>query len=305
MIGHALILAARSGRYVIAGRLVIGFASGITCAIVPLYFQKLAPRGMRGIYGAFHQLSLCTGIFCAQLFSFYFCREDNWRIGLGIVIGYLLVHTVALCFVQSVEEIMHVENSSVVSLLRNNMARKSVLSSVMLHAGQQLSGIRAVIFYPKRIFEEKDNPDAYSALIGFNLVLGTLISMFVVDRLGRKKMLICSLAPVICSLVVLSAKIQDVLGIFSFILGYSMGLGPIPWFITGEIFPEEYKKAGNLVSVSANWISTYLVALVFDGAYRYMNARVFLVFAGLCSLLLMYVILFFRETRGRKADFIQ
>lgn len=302
--GQLLILFAKSIHQVIIGRFVIGIGSGITCAIVPLYFQKLSPSNMKGIYGSLHQLSLCAGIFAAQLFSFYFCRHENWKIGMGIILGYLVLHTLMLCFVIAIEEERSRDVASVVSLFMNQKSRNSVLTSILIHSGQQFSGIRAVIFYSNKIFEAKKNPNLYSGLVGFTLVLGTFISMFVVDKLGRKKMLMFSILSVILSLGFLSFKLYDLLGIFGFIMGYSMGLGPIAWFITGEIFPEKYKRAGNLVSVSANWVATYLVAISFSTIFSKLDSLTFLIFAAVSWFLLLYILIFFIETRGRKADFI-
>lgn len=302
--GQLLILFAKSIHQVIIGRLIIGIASGITCAIVPLYFQKLSPGHMKGIYGSLHQLSLCAGIFAAQLFSFYFCRTSNWKVGMWIIIGYLALHLLMLCFVVEIEDRKMEETSSVISLFMNQRSRNSILTSILLHSGQQFSGIRAVIFYSSKIFEGKNNPNLYSGLVGLTLVLGTFVSMFVVDNIGRKRMLTFSILSVIMSLGLLSFKIQDFLGIFGFIMGYSMGLGPIPWFITGEVFPERYKKPGNLVSVSANWVATYLVAISFNTVFSKLDSLIFTVFAGISSVLLIYILIFFTETKGRKADFI-
>lgn len=301
--GQAMITLARNSYHVIIARLIIGLGAGITCAIVPLYFQKLAPAKMRGIYGSLHQLSLCTGILCGQVFSFYFCRAENWRVGMCAILGYLALHTLMLCFISNVDEVAS-ENVSVTSLFLNERARKSILTSVLLHGGQQLSGIRAVIFYSNKIFEKKSNPNVYSLLVGLNLIVGTLVSMFVVDQLGRRKMLTYSLIPVIGSLLLLSSGLQDVVGIMGFIIGYSIGLGPIPWFITGEIFPERYKKAGNLVSVSVNWMVTYIIAVFFHSIFTTIGSYVFLVFSSFCLFLLGYVCLFFVETKGNKAEFV-
>lgn len=304
ILGQALILLARNKYYVIGGRFFIGIGSGVTCALVPLYFQKLSSLKMRGVYGSLHQLSLCTGVLCGQLYSFHFCRKDNWKTGMYIVIGYLVVHTLMLCFVHRIEESTSTEPASVASLFMNQRSRWSILTATLLHAGQQLSGIRAVIFYSQIIFGNKSNPNFYSGLVGLTLVMGTFISMFVVDKLGRKKMLLFSVLCVSGSLVLLSFKVWDFLGIFGFVMGYSMGLGPIPWFITGEIFPERYKKAGNLVSVSANWIATYVIAITFSFVFARLNTHIFLVFTATSALVGIYTMLFFKETRGRKADFL-
>lgn len=304
ILGQALILLAKNKYYVICGRFFIGIGSGVTCALVPLYFQKLSPPRTRGIYGSLHQLSLCAGVLCGQLYSFHFCRQDNWKTGMYIVIGYLVVHMLMLCFVHRIEENTNTEPESVASLFMDQRSRWSILTAMFLHAGQQLSGIRVVIFYSQIIFENKSNPNFYSGLVGLTLVMGTFISMFVVDKLGRKVMLLFSIICVSGSLILLSFKLCDILGIFGFVMGYSMGLGPIPWFITGEIFPEKYKKAGNLVSVGANWMATYIIAITFGFVFELLGSYIFLGFTTISALIGLYTMLFFKETRGRKADFL-
>lgn len=78
-----------------------------------------------------------------------------------------------------------------------------MLTALLLHAGQQLSGIRAVIIYSQIIFRNKSNSNFYSALLGLTLVTGTFISMFVVDNLSIKKLLLLNILYVLGNLVLL------------------------------------------------------------------------------------------------------
>lgn len=303
--GHMMLLFARSPLFVIIGRVIIGLASGITCAVVPLYLQKFSTQKTKGIYGSLHQLSLCSGIFSATIFSFIFCNEKMWKAGMVGLISFIAINFFLLMFIHKFDDTTTTTSNSVFSLLTSKVARKSLIASVILHAGQQLSGIRAVIIFSNTIFQTSPNPKLCCALIGFNLILGTLISMMIVDRFGRKKMLCVSLLIAGLSLLVLAFQIHDIIGIFGFILGYSLGMGPIPWFIIGEIFPEDYKRAGTMIGVSANWLFTYIVAVCFYFVFDHLGYRSFFMFFGAICLILIYVVFQMKETKGKSSDFMK
>lgn len=77
ILGQTLILFSKNKYYVIGERFFVEIGSGVTCALVPLYFQKLSPLRMRGVYGSLHKISLCARVLCVQLYSFHFCIKDK------------------------------------------------------------------------------------------------------------------------------------------------------------------------------------------------------------------------------------
>ncbi|KCZ81927.1 hypothetical protein H312_00688 [Anncaliia algerae PRA339] len=304
LVGQLGVRFSRIPIHLVASRFVIGLGSGITTAIVPLYLLNISPTKYKGIFGSLHQLSTCTGIFFAQLFSFYFNKEDNWKTGMNYFISFLILHSFFTFFVDKSEEVSGSETKSLFSLISCPNARRSLFVAIFVHLGQQLSGIRAVIFYSSKIFAKKSNPNFYTGFVGFCLMIGTIFSMFIVDKFGRKKLLMFSCLLAATNLLFLALDYLVLLGIFGFIIGYSLGLGPIPWFLTGEIFPEAYKKPGGIIGSTTNWLSNYITAMFFPGWLDRSPMYGFMPFFSSMIILMIYLALYLRETKNRKPGFI-
>lgn len=304
LLGQIGVRFSKKSVHLILSRFVIGLGSGITTGIVPLYLLNLSPLRYKGIFGSLHQLLTVTGIFCAQLFSFYFNKHSNWMFGMNLVICLVIFHSFFTFFVLKSKEVKSLENKSLFNLITTGRARKSLLLAMLVHLGQQLSGIRAVIFYSSKIFSKKSDPNFYTGFVGLCLIIGTVMSMFIVDKFGRKKLLIFSCFIACINLLFLAVDKLVLLGIFGFIIGYSLGLGPIPWFLTGEIFPEDYKKSGSVIGSTTNWFSNYITAMYFPGWLDKSPMHGFLPFFGSMVLLIGYLGLCFKETKNRKPNFI-
>ncbi|XP_062133868.1 facilitated trehalose transporter Tret1-2 homolog isoform X2 [Drosophila sulfurigaster albostrigata] len=158
---------------------------------------------------------------------------------------------------------------------------KPVSIAVALMIFQQLSGISAVIFYTVMIFNMSDSSvDSYlsTIIVGTVNFLASLLAIFNIDHSGRKVLLITSALSMIITLFVLSAffycksREMNIDGggwvplvcLVIYVLGFSMGFGPIPWLMMGEILPSRIRAPAASLVVGCNWAFTFIVTKTFQ-----------------------------------------
>lgn len=285
------------------GRLLIGLGIGVTCAIIPFYLTSIAPIKLRGLVGSCHQFGIVSGILAGQVITFYYKEIINWKIGIMGMLIYLGIHTTSLLWIKNVEVEDTIKNKGIIKLIKKRKARKSLITAVLMHLAQQLACINGVIQYSNTIFEKTDNAETQTIILGVVSLFSSLFSMFIVDRAGRKIMILLSCAIVSLTLGLLSFGIKTNYSTFLYIIGFNLGLGPVTWFITGEIFPAEYKKSGTFLAVSVNWISNFCVTSIFPYLFDKMGSKSFLVYLACTLLMAVYFLIFLRETKGKIAGF--
>ncbi|XP_049877868.1 facilitated trehalose transporter Tret1-like [Pectinophora gossypiella] len=200
----------------------------------------------------------------------------------------------------------------------------AVLISLGLMLFQQLSGINAVIFYAAKIFKGAGgsiDANLSSVIIGIVNFISTFIATAIIDRLGRKMLLYISSVSMITTLVALGAYFylkenagMDVSAcswlplacLVIYVLGFSIGFGPIPWLMLGEILPSKIRGTAASLATAFNWTCTFLVTKSFQNMIAAINmCGTVWVFAGLCLFGLFFVIFFVPETRGKSLEEIE
>lgn len=191
-----------------------------------------------------------------------------------------------------------------------------LLISLGLMFFQQLSGINAVIAYTTSIFEMAD-PDidktVCTLIVGLVNFLSTFIATVLIDKLGRKVLLYISVVSMIITLSILGLyfylkHIQTDLSSYSwlplasavvYVLGFSLGFGPIPWLMMGEILPAKIRGFAASIATAFNWACTFLVTKTFIDITNAMGTYgAFWLFAGFCVASLVFVIMWVPETQG-------
>ncbi|XP_068626589.1 facilitated trehalose transporter Tret1-like [Battus philenor] len=199
----------------------------------------------------------------------------------------------------------------------------AVLISLGLMFFQQLSGINAVIFYASNIFESAGStidPKLSSVIIGIVNFMSTFIATVLIDRLGRKILLYISSVSMIVTLVTLGSYyyLQNVgvdvtaygwlplACLIIYVLGFSIGFGPIPWLMLGEILPSKIRGTAASLATGFNWTCTFIVTKTFPNIIVaiYMHGTVWL-FSVICLIGLFFVIFFVPETRGKSLEEIE
>lgn len=303
--GISLLLWAHSHWLIWLSRFVAGIGMGLTCVYAPLYLESISPVDIRGTVCSLHQLFVVLGILMGQVLSFYFNNEQNWRVGVGSVLGYVALHTLFLFTIHDTyakgED--SAPSKSVISLIRNKKARLSVVTAVVLHAAQQLSCINGILLYSNNMFGKEEKKRLYTLMIGFAFALSTMASISFVDKYGRKPLLLLSMLTDIVALMFLCISRTMLIPVLVFVIGFSFGLGPIVWFISGEIFPDAYKMPGAALASAVNWVLAYVVSTYFSIIGMKYKEICFSLHAFFLSASFMYILRFFEETKGKVPAF--
>lgn len=199
----------------------------------------------------------------------------------------------------------------------------AVLISLGLMLFQQLSGINAVIFYAASIFKMSGSSvdeNLSSIIIGIVNFISTFIATALIDRLGRKILLYISSVSMIITLICLGTYFYlkdsnvDVSSfgwlplacLVIYVLGFSIGFGPIPWLMLGEILPSKIRGTAASLATGFNWACTFIVTKTFHNIMKAINmyGTVWL-FAIICFIGLFFVIFFVPETRGKSLEEIE
>lgn len=184
--------------------------------------------------------------------------------------------------------------------------RKLLLSSLILQMAQQFSGINAVFYYSTTFFEGViDDPLLGTTIVGAVNVLATYAVLFLMDRFGRRTLILCSSAGmfVSCIFIVLS-----LLGYFDhmvalafvniYVIFFEFGLGPIPWLIVAEMFDGKYVATAMSTSSQVNWACNFIIGLVFPYMNLYLHAYSFVPFACILAGVFIFAAYVLPETQG-------
>lgn len=198
--------------------------------------------------------------------------------------------------------------------------RFSLFIGIMIHVFQQITGINGIIFFAPKIFESAGfdlTSTAIFATLGVGAVnlLATPFALWFVDRAGRRPLLLLGIGGMALSLIVLSTAfyfessflgIIAVVSLLAYIGFFAIGLGPIAWLLTSEIYPLGVRgKAMSLVTL-VNWTCGFLSTHTFLGMMRGFGSEgTFFLFAAISLLALFFVYQYVPETKGKSLEEIE
>ena len=197
--------------------------------------------------------------------------------------------------------------------------RKPLIIAVVLMAVSQFSGINAIMYYSTKIFTTAGvgvkNSFSASVLVGLVNLVFTFVAIALVDKAGRRPLLLVGLALQVFFLGAVGwmfhSGIQGfglLFSIVGFIAAFAMALGPIPWIFCSEVFPTKIRGRAMSVAVFTIWSSCYVVAQTFpmlNDSPAFGPAATFWVYAA-CSLFgLVFVWAMVPETKGRTLEEIE
>lgn len=201
--------------------------------------------------------------------------------------------------------------------LNNKFFRKTVFLGVSLQVIQQLTGINIVLIFAPKIFAlagfEGSSAQLFSTMIvGIFFVITTFISIFIIDKFGRKPMLYVGFLTIVIGLTLLviglskSIALFGLLGIIIFIIGFGLSAGPIVWTICAEIQPLQGREFGVSCSTLANWIMNFLVGTYFLFASEMFGTiNIFIALAVLNFIFLFFFYYFVPETKNVSLETIE
>lgn len=180
----------------------------------------------------------------------------------------------------------------------------------VVHALSQLTGINAIMYYSTSIFELSFQDAAKYVTIGvagLNVIV-TLLGLSLIDRLGRKTLLLISTAGMCVWCVIMTIGMRfnvgalQVVCIMLYVAFFAVGYGMVPFVITGECFPTYAVGAASSACLAINWLCNFIIGLIFPTLLAACGPYVFLIFAGLCLIAFFFVLFFIHETKQRTLD---
>jgi SP family xylose:H+ symportor-like MFS transporter len=196
---------------------------------------------------------------------------------------------------------------------------KPIMLAVMIAMFNQLSGINALIYYTKRIFEmagaEGTSALAQSVIIGFTNLIFTMAALLVIDHFGRKKLMLVGSIGYIISLSVVAwgfyagttsaGSMFVLIGFIVFIASHAFGQGAVIWVFISEIFPNVLRARGQALGSFTHWIMAALISQTFPMFAEQLGWRIFAIY-GICMVgQLIWVLTAMPETKGVPLEEIQ
>lgn len=218
----------------------------------------------------------------------------------------------------AVEEKKQARVKSGFSALFHKKYLKITLLAVLIALFNQLSGINAIIYFAPRVFEMA-GIDAESALlstvgIGAVNMLATMLGLYLIDRIGRKKLMYIGSVGYIVSLALIAYSFSGgTIGpaylpvfVFIFIASHAVGQGSVIWVFIAEVFPNEMRAYGQSLGCFTHWILAAIIANIFPFfANQFGPVSIFGFFAVMMGLQLLWVATRMPETKGRSLEEIQ
>ncbi|OGN55848.1 MAG: hypothetical protein A3D96_00155 [Chlamydiae bacterium RIFCSPHIGHO2_12_FULL_44_59] len=335
----------------LVGRLISGLAVGIVSMAAPLYIAEMSPASNRGALVSLNQLCITIGILIAYIVSYYFGETSDWRGMFGFAFIPMAIQCIGLFFIaetpswlrthhklQAAEKVLKLIHGSMSASLKevrqaddasnkkswHALFAPSVKQPFLIGIGmavfQAITGINTVIYYAPRIFElagfEKTQMALFATiLVGAINVVITVIALWLIDRVGRRPLLITGLIGMAFSLIVLGTTFLfkgDALGLAAvasmlvYVAFFAVSLGPVAWLIISEVYPLGIRGRAMGIATFANWTANYIVSLTFLTLIEQLTITgTFWLYAAICLLSLWFVMVLVPETKGKTFEEIQ
>ena len=326
-------------------RFVQGLAIGGSSVVGPMYIAEIAPASKRGRLVGFFQFNIVAGILLAYLSNYLIGLANlgamEWRWKLGITGLPALLFLLMLAGipqsprwlvrkgriaeakevferigepdpqreVADVIESLGVENREAGEPLFQSKYRFPILLAIAIGIFNQLSGINAILYYLNDIFAKagfsKVSSDLQAVAIGFTNLVFTMIAMTVIDKVGRRKMLLTGAAGTASCLagvaaIFASGAHEDLLVwlLIGFIAFFAFSQGAVIWVYLSEVFPNLVRAKGQALGSFTHWIMNALISGVFPALAAMSKPLPFVFFAAATVVQFFVVLAFFPETKG-------
>ncbi|MGI9048072.1 MAG: sugar porter family MFS transporter [Rubrobacteraceae bacterium] len=338
----------------VAFRVFAGLAVGAASALVPTYISEMAPTDIRGSLSSMFQLAITIGILLAYGVNFALANAGAWRWMLGLAavpatflfIGMYLVPETPRWLrkneymerarevlrrsqgredveqeVKEIQEVEREESQTGARELLSPWVRPMLIVGLGLAMLQQFSGINTIIYYAPTIIKSTGLGASASILatvgIGVVNVAFTFVAIWLIDKLGRKKLLLFGLTGMTIGTIVLGLGfvLPSLSGVVSwitlasmllYIASFAASFGPVVWVMLPEIFPLQIRGSAAGVCSTSNWVANFIVAQSFPILIATLgNTPVFWGLGVICILSMAFIYFIVPETMGRSLEEIE
>ncbi len=336
----------------VLARFLGGLAVGLSSMVSPIYIAEIAPARIRGRLVALQQMAIVSGIALSYFISWLLVDigPNNWRWMFASQAFPAMALFTALFFVPEsprwltqrgeadralsilarvggeyharmemveIEEALAQEQGSIWELFRPGM-RIALLIGIALAVLQQISGVNTVIYYGPTILE-KAGYAADSAQLWAQVLLGTtncvctVLALWVIDKLGRKPLLLmgaggmglCLLGAVFTLPSVTISPNVKLIFVLGYIAFFAVGLGPTVWVVMAEIFPTKVRGRAMSIATVSLWVACFAVSLTFPRLIEAYNENVFWIYLVMCAVMFLFVLVVVPETKGKTLESIE
>ncbi|HWV73432.1 MAG TPA: sugar porter family MFS transporter [Pseudosphingobacterium sp.] len=333
-------------------RFLGGIAVGASSVVGPMYIAEISPAKSRGRLAGMFQLNIVGGILIAYLTNYLLSGlggDDSWRYMLGIMALPAVAFFILLQFIPEsprwlvlngkdaeaeavferlgepgaatlIKEEHALAASGVKERLFNGKYNKPIFYAILLAMFNQLSGINAILYYAPRIFEmagfNKSDAFQQSVYIGLANFLFTAIAMTVIDKFGRKRLLLIGAAGMVVFLILTAISFSNphqanqtvIFYLIGFIAFFAFSQGAVIWVFISEIFPNSVRSQGGSLGSFTHWIMAAIISWLFpiivEGSER--GGFYSFIFYGVMMLIsFLFIWKVMPETKGRSLEQIQ
>ncbi|KAI3443760.1 hypothetical protein Pfo_000425 [Paulownia fortunei] len=354
LMGTSICATAKSLTGMLLGRFLVGTGLGVGPPVASLYVTEISPAHVRGTYGSFIQIATCLGLMGALLIGIpvrsifgwwricfwistipasmlallmMFCAESpHWLYKQGrngeaeAELEKLLGGShakAAMVELSKTDRGDEVDTIKLVELLYGRHSRVVFIGST-LFALQQLSGINAVFYFSSTVFSRAGvSSNLANVTVGIANLIGSIIALALMDKLGRKALLLWSFFGMALSTVlqVLATAFSasnpigfylSIGGMLLFVLMFAVGAGPVPALLLPEIFPSRIRATAMAFCMSVHWVLNFLVGLLFLRLLDQMGPQLlYSMFGTFCLLAVVFVKRNVLETKGKSLQEIE
>jgi len=340
---------APSRDFFLIARFAAGAGVGMASMLSPMYISEIAPAAIRGRLVAMNQLTVVLGILITNLVNYALRNTgiDAWRymFGCGVVPSglflagaYFLPESPRWLLANNMEfkatkvlskigdsfyvnESIRVIRGSLSGVAKVNYAillKRAVLPAVLTGIGlavfQQFCGINTVFNYAPQIFKSigasKDDQLLQTVFIGTVNLIFTIMAMLLVDRLGRKPLMLIGAGGLTILYILIVSSLHANSGMVSFLLlaaigTYAMTLAPVIWVLIAEIFPAKIRSAAITVAIVSLWLAYFILVFTFPVLFEYLKENTFYIYACVCAIGFVFVLLRIKETKGKTLEEVE
>jgi sugar porter (SP) family MFS transporter len=333
-------------------RFIGGLGIGGSSVLGPMYIAEIAPPDWRGRLVGFFQVNIVVGILLAYVSnaivgSMHFGANDwRWMFGVSAIPAALFL---AMLFIiprsprwlvtqsnldealqvlrltgvptpkEELDEIVasvHLERAGSGDPLFSRQYKKPIIIAWTVGMFCQLAGINAILYYLNDIFAlagaSKVSGDLQAVAVGATNLVATLLAMTVIDKFGRKKLLLVGTVGLAVCLTIISILFFTrshlswlVWLLMLYIAFFAISQGAVIWVYISEVFPNRVRAKGQSLGSSAHWITNAVISLVFPVMARSSGAYPFVFFAAMMVVDFFLVLFYYPETAGISLEQMQ
>ncbi|PYU05770.1 MAG: MFS transporter [Acidobacteria bacterium] len=325
-------------------RVIGGVAIGGSSVLGPMYIAEIAPAKYRGRLVGLFQFNVVFGILLAYFSNYLMgilnlgAAEWRWKLGIAALpAAFFLVMLFGIPRsprwlakkrrIDEAREVLRITGEEnyeqelqdiVASVDADHSAGDSLFSSkyrfpiflaVSIAMFNQLSGINAILYYLNQIFAQagfnKVSSDLQAVAIGATNLIFTMVAMTLIDRIGRKKLLLTgAVGTALClagvAYVFLSHSHENILValLVCYIAFFAFSQGAVIWVYIGEVFPNRVRASGQSLGSFTHWLMAGIISLGFPAVAAKSGGYPFIFFSAMMALQFFVVLICYPETKG-------